>query len=98
MSGPNSDYTGQGSVEAARLAVADFGPNVLGRPIEIVSADHQNKPDVGSAIASKWLEGGDVSAIVRYPALLCRTRGPGDRPAKQEDRAVLVQRDVGSLR
>ena len=45
MSGPYADLGGQGSVTAARMAVDDFGGKVLGRPIEIVFADHQNKPD-----------------------------------------------------
>jgi len=67
MSGPNSDYTGAGSVEAARMAVADFGGKVLGRRIEVVSADHQNKPDIGSAIANHWLGLSDVSVIVDIP-------------------------------
>ena len=67
MSGPNSDYTGAGSVEAAHLAVADFGGQVLGRRVDVISADHQNKPDIGAAIANKWLEYEDVSAIVDIP-------------------------------
>ena len=45
-----------GQVEAVQLAVEDFGGKVLGRPIEIVSADHQNKPDVGACIARKWYD------------------------------------------
>ena len=67
MSGPNSDYTGLGSVEAARIAVEDFGGSVLGRPLQVLSADHQDKPDVGSAIAMRWLSTEDVSAIVDIP-------------------------------
>ena len=67
MSGPNSDYTGAGSVEAAQMAVADFGGQVLGRKVQVISADHQNKPDVGAAIASEWLGPRDVSAIVDIP-------------------------------
>ena len=67
MSGPNSDYTGAGSVEAARMAVADFGGEVGGRRVQVISADHQNKPDIGAAIANQWLGPGDVSAIVDIP-------------------------------
>jgi branched-chain amino acid transport system substrate-binding protein len=63
-----SDLTGSGSVTAARLAVEDFGPTVLGRKIEIVTADHQNKPDIGAAIARRWIESENVQAIVDVPA------------------------------
>jgi branched-chain amino acid transport system substrate-binding protein len=48
----------QGQVEAMQLAVDDVGGKVLGRPIEIVSADHQNKPDVAAAVARKWYDEG----------------------------------------
>jgi len=68
MSGLYADLTGPGSVIAARMAVEDFGGKALGRPIEIVSADHQNKPDVGLAIARRWLDGEGVDAIVDVPA------------------------------
>lgn len=63
MNGPYGDAAGEGSVAAARLAVADFGPAVLGRSIEIVSADHQNLPDVGSAIARRWFDREGVEMI-----------------------------------
>ena len=49
-----SDLTGQGSVVAARMAIEDFGAAKKGMNVEIVSADHQNKPDVGSSIARQW--------------------------------------------
>jgi branched-chain amino acid transport system substrate-binding protein len=64
MSGPISDTVGAGSVVAAELAVQDAGGTVLGRPIEIVSADHQYKPDSASAIVRRWydVEGVDVVA------------------------------------
>src|SRR5258708_28905038 len=62
QSGVYADYGGKWSVEAARMAVEDFGGEVLGHKIEIVSADHQNKPDLGSAIARRWydVEGVDM--------------------------------------
>ena len=63
MNGPYGDAAGAGSVVAARLAVADFGPTVLGRNIEIISADHQNLPDVGSAIARRWFDQDGVEMI-----------------------------------
>jgi branched-chain amino acid transport system substrate-binding protein len=63
MSGLYSDLGGEGSVAAAKLAVEDFGPIVLGKKIEIVSADHQNKPDVASAIVRRWIDENGVDAI-----------------------------------
>src|SRR5438045_5836724 len=51
-----ADLAGQGSVVAARMAVEDFGAEKKGRKVGIVSADHQNKPDVGSSIARQWLD------------------------------------------
>jgi branched-chain amino acid transport system substrate-binding protein len=67
MSGPFSDNTGQGSIEAARMAIAEFGGTVAGAPIELIFADHQNKPDVGVSIAREWLDRGGVDAIVDLP-------------------------------
>jgi branched-chain amino acid transport system substrate-binding protein len=61
QSGVYSDLGGQGSVLAARMALEDFGGTVAGRPVEIVSADHQNKPDIGAAIARKWI---DIDGVV----------------------------------
>ena len=55
MSGPFASIVGPGAVEAARMAAEEFG-EVLGRHVEILAADHQNKPDVGSAIARKWFD------------------------------------------
>jgi branched-chain amino acid transport system substrate-binding protein len=54
---------GSGSILAAKIAVEDFGGKVLGRPIEIVPADHQNKADIGATIAREWIERDHVSAI-----------------------------------
>jgi branched-chain amino acid transport system substrate-binding protein len=64
MTGYYSDLAGPGSVEAARMAVDDFGGKVLGKPIAIVSADHQNKADVSSTIARKWFDEDKVDVIV----------------------------------
>lgn len=63
MAGVYSDLGGPGSVEAAKMAVADFGGKVLGRNIEIIGADHQNKPDIGSAIAREWYDTKNVKFI-----------------------------------
>ncbi len=62
FSGVYGDLTA-GEVESMQLAVADFGGKVLGRPIEILSADHQTKPDIGSAIARKWFDVDGVKMI-----------------------------------
>src|SRR5258707_13455237 len=67
MSGLYADISGPGSVEAARMAIADFGSSVNGKKIELISADHQNKPDVGSAIANQWFGNDGVDAIVDVP-------------------------------
>jgi len=64
MSGPYADIGGQGSVTAARMAVDDFGGKVLGRPIEVVFADHQNKPDLASALARQWFDDQGVETIL----------------------------------
>jgi branched-chain amino acid transport system substrate-binding protein len=67
MSSLYSDATGKGSLTAAQMAVADFGGKVQGSPIEVISADHQNKPDVGSTIARAWYDTGKVDVIVDVP-------------------------------
>jgi branched-chain amino acid transport system substrate-binding protein len=63
QSGPYADLAGPGSVEAARMAIEDFGGVVLGKKVELLSADHQNKVDVGLAIAREWYETRGVRAI-----------------------------------
>ena len=67
MTGVTSDSTGRGSVEAARMAVADFGGSVLGAPIQVVFADHEHKADIGSAIARRWLDNEGVDVIADVP-------------------------------
>src|SRR5262249_40563220 len=63
QSGPYADFGGKTSADAARMAVEDVGAKVLGKSIEIMIGDHQNKPDVGSAIARRWFDVDGVSAI-----------------------------------
>jgi branched-chain amino acid transport system substrate-binding protein len=65
MSGAYSDFTGSGAVIAAKMAVEDFSKTgkVLGKPIEIVSADHQNKADVGAQRALSWFDRDNVDVI-----------------------------------
>jgi len=62
-----SDLTGSGSVTAARMALEDFGPTVAGMKIELVTADHQNKPDIGSGITRRWIDTEGVKVIIDVP-------------------------------
>jgi branched-chain amino acid transport system substrate-binding protein len=64
MTGAYSDIAGQGSVEAAKMAVEDFGGKVLNRPVEVISGDHQNKADIASNTARKWFDEENVSVVV----------------------------------
>jgi branched-chain amino acid transport system substrate-binding protein len=64
LTGPYSDLGGAKSVDAAKMAVEDFGGKVLGKPIQVVAADHQNKADVASARAREWFERDNVDVIV----------------------------------
>ena len=67
MSGVYADLDGPGGLEAIRMAVADFGGKVLGKPIEIVSADHQNKADVAASKAREWIDREGVDALFAGP-------------------------------
>ncbi len=64
QSGVYADFGGKSSVEAAKMAVEDFGGKVLDMPVEIVDADHQNKPDIASNIARQWYDTEQVDAIM----------------------------------
>ena len=63
-----ADITGVGAVTAAKMAVEDFGGKVLGKPIEVVVADHQNKPDIASATAREWFDIQHVDALMDVAA------------------------------
>lgn len=67
MSGPYSDFGGQGSLEAAKLAVEDFNATSKKLSIELVSADAQNKPDISTAIARRWFDTENVDMVVDIP-------------------------------
>ena len=67
MSSLYSDIGGPGSIAAAKLAIADFNPAAHGLKVELVSADHQNKPDVGANIARQWYDVDHVDMIVDVP-------------------------------
>ncbi len=64
MAGVYADTSGQGSIEAARMAIEDFGSAAAGAPIEVVYADHQNKADIAATKAREWLEAGGVDVLV----------------------------------
>src|SRR6202167_1404169 len=67
LSGPAATATGPGSVAAAQMAVEDFGGKVLGKPITVISADHQIKPDVAAGISREWYDRDQVDLIVDVP-------------------------------
>ena len=76
MNGVFATAMGPGSVEAARMAAEEFGGAINGKPIEILQADHQNKPDVASSLARRWIERENVQAMptaaARAPRWLSR--------------------------
>src|SRR5262249_55420984 len=67
MSGLYSDLSGIGSVVATQMAVEDFGDTVLDKKVEVVSADHHNKPDIGLNSARQWIDQHGVFAVVDVP-------------------------------
>lgn len=64
LNGPYSDASGQGAIEAARMAIEDFGGEVLGKKIDLLVADHQNKADLASALAREWTDTRQLDAIL----------------------------------
>jgi branched-chain amino acid transport system substrate-binding protein len=88
QAGVYADATGPSSVEAVRMAIADFGGKVAGKPIVMVDADHQNKADIGAGIARRWYENENVDVIVDFAnsavafAVL--------ELAKQKNKAILI--------
>ncbi|RYY08394.1 MAG: ABC transporter permease, partial [Alphaproteobacteria bacterium] len=85
--GPYANSGGAGSVLAAKLAVADVGPTVLGVPIEIITSDTQNKPDVASATARQWYDDG-VDAIIDLPVTPVALAV--QQIAKEKNRTVMI--------
>ena len=67
QSGVYADLAGPGSVTAAKMAVEDFGGKVLGKPIEVIFADHQNKPDIATPIVNQWIDVDNVDVVVDVP-------------------------------
>lgn len=85
--GPYASSGGAGSVAAARMAVQDFGGAVLGRPVEVIHADTQNKPDVAGSIARAWYDGG-VDAITDLP--VTPVAAAVQQVAREKARTVLI--------
>lgn len=88
MNGPYADFSGQGAVVAARLAAEEFGGGVTSPKVEVLSADHQNKPDIAVAIARAWIDTQSVDAIVE-----CSTSGaalPLQSLMREKERILLI--------
>jgi branched-chain amino acid transport system substrate-binding protein len=98
MSGTYSDLSGQGSVIAARMAVEDFGAAAKGMKVEIVGADHQNKPDVGSNVVRTWIDVDKVDVIVDVPNVLRCARSQRDRARQEQGISRLRRGGLGSDR
>src|SRR6201986_3573991 len=84
QSGVYADYGGKGSFEAAKMAVEDFGDSVLGQKIELVTADHQNKPDLATSIARRWyeVEGVDMITELTTSAVALAVQGLSNEKKK----------------
>ncbi|GAA0572808.1 hypothetical protein GCM10009416_09340 [Craurococcus roseus] len=67
LTGPYADFAGPGSVVAARMAAEDHGGQAMGKPIEVIGGGHQNKPDVGAALARRWVDTERVDMVVTCP-------------------------------
>ena len=96
QSGVYADFGGKGSVEAAKMAIEDFGGSVLGEKIELVNADHQNKPDLATAIARRWYDAEGVDMITDLTSSVGRARGAADRRREEEDRHRRGLGDIGA--
>jgi branched-chain amino acid transport system substrate-binding protein len=93
MNGPYADFSGQGSVIAARLAAEEFGDGATSTKVEILAADHQNKPDIAVSIARGWIDRQNVDAVVE-----CSTSGSALalQPLMREKERILLITVAGS--
>ena len=88
MSGQFSHESGEGAVTAVRMAIEDFGGKVLGKPIELVVADHQNKPDIAGTLARKWF---DVEKVDMIANLINSSIALSvSQLAKEKDRIAII--------
>jgi branched-chain amino acid transport system substrate-binding protein len=94
MSSVYSDSTGTGSLIAAQMAAADFNGQVKGKPIEVIGADHQNKPDIGSSVAREWYDTGKVDVITDVPTSSVALAV--QRITKDKDRVFLMSGTAAS--
>jgi branched-chain amino acid transport system substrate-binding protein len=95
MSSVYADITGVGAQTAAQMAVDDFGGKVLGRPIQIIAADHQNKADIAAAMAKAWFENEHVSAILDVAA--SATALAAVNVGKQDNKIVILNSPGSSV-
>ncbi|MEW9899905.1 ABC transporter substrate-binding protein [Chitinivorax sp. PXF-14] len=93
MSGVYSSVAGKGSVAAAEMAVADFGGKVLGKPVSVVFADHQNKADIGVAKAREWFDKDGVDMIAD---LVNSSVGIGVQKLAGEKKRITINSGAGS--
>lgn len=93
MSGVYSGVGGKGSVIAAQMAADDFGGKVLGKPIEILSADHQNKADIGVSVAREWF---DVKGVDMVNDLLNSGVGIAVQKLAAEKKRITINNGAGS--
>jgi len=94
MSSVYSDSTGTGSLIAAQMAAVDFNGQVKGKPIEVIGADHQNKPDIGSSVAREWYDTGKVDVIADVPTSSVALAV--QRITKDKDRVFLMSGTAAS--
>jgi len=83
-----SDIGGPGNVEATRMAIEEFGGTMFGKPIELITADPQNKPDLAGALARKWYENEGVDMIIDMPT--SATALAGMEMSKQFEKIMIV--------
>ena len=98
QSGTYADFDGKWSVEAAKMAVEDFGGSVLGEKIELIDADHQNKVDLATAIARRWydVEGVDMISDLTLSSIALAVQAIAAEEEKDRYRRGLV--NVGADR
>jgi branched-chain amino acid transport system substrate-binding protein len=92
--GGMEETNGEGMVLAAQMAVEDFGGTVLGKPIEVIAADHQNRPSVGATIARRWLEHGGADVIMDVPNA---SVAEAVRQTVREHHGLMIQSQAGIL-
>lgn len=92
LSGVYSDFTGRGSAIAAQIAIDEMGGKVAGAPVELIAADHQNKPDIAANLAREWFDQGKVDMIADFPT--SSTALAVMEIAKQKNRVTMLSAGV----